>query len=712
MSTLEHRTSKEVLRGDDYPRGATPTPDGVNFVLESERADEVWLLLFERPDGEPTDVIRLEHRTRRRWHAMVAGVGPGQLYGYKVRGPWDPARGLRFNEHKLLVDPYAKALTGTLRNVDGVLLGHDADAGPDADLVMDRRDSTAVVPKAVVVDDRFDWAGDRPPRLPLSELVIYEVHLKGFTAHPSSGVRHPGTYLGFAEKAEALRSLGVNAVELLPVHDSFTEDRLSKLGLTNYWGYNTVTFFAPAWAYSTQTAPGCQVTEFKTMVRELHRAGIEVILDVVFNHTCESDELGPTVSLRGIDNPAYYRLEAGRPWEPGRLYVNHTGCGNTLDLTSPRVIRLVMDSLRYWAAEMHVDGFRFDLASVLGRVAGGFDRSAAFFHVVAQDPVLSRVKLIAEPWDLGTYQVGNFPEDWSEWNGRFRDVMRRFARGDRGQAQELGARLTGSSDLFGRDGRSPYDSVNFVTCHDGFTLNDLVSYDRKHNEANLDDNRDGTDDNTSWNCGVEGETEDPAVLELRDRLVRNHVCHLLFSLGTPMLLGGDEVLRTQRGNNNAYCQDGELTWHDWSVTPRQAAFREFVRKAIAFRRRNPILGHRSFRTGLDTDGDQRPDIAWYGRDGGPPAWGDPGLRTLCYQLDCSEVCASADGELLFFVLNASPRAEWIALPAPEPGTAWRRVVDTSLPPGLDFVDPGEEVLVDPPEFYIANARSTVVLLAR
>jgi glycogen operon protein len=390
--------------------------------------------------------------------------------------------------------------------------------------------------------------------------------------------------------------------------------------------------------------------------------------------------------------------------------VNHTGCGNTLDLAKPRVIRLVMDSLRYWASEMHVDGFRFDLASVLGRVAGGFDRSASFFSVVAQDPVLSRVKLIAEPWDLGTYQVGNFPVEWSEWNGPFRDVARRFARGDAGQVRELGTRVAGSSDLYGRDGRAPYNSVNFVTCHDGFTLLDLVSYDRKHNEANREENRDGTDENYSWNCGVEGETDDAEVLALRDRMARNHVCHLLFSLGTPMLLGGDEVLRTQRGNNNAYCQDGELTWHDWATTPRRAAFREFLRKAIAFRRSHPILGQRRFRAGVDTDGDHRPDIAWRDKGGGPLRWDDPELRTVCFQLDCSE--AGAGCELLYLVLNANRRAEWITLPRPEAGTAWHRVVDTSLPPGEDFAERGAETLLDPPEFYIANSHSTVVLLAR
>ncbi|HWT83695.1 MAG TPA: glycogen debranching protein GlgX, partial [Candidatus Methylomirabilis sp.] len=470
-----------------------------------------------------TDIIQLDTRTRFIWHAFVSGLKPGQLYGYKVRGEFNPSQGLRFNEAKLLIDPYAKALTGKATNRDNLLLAYDA-RSPDRDLSQDSRDDTAVVPKCIVMDDRFDWQGDTPSYAPLESLVIYEVHLKGFTAHPSSGVADPGTYLGFIEKIPHLKALGVNAVELLPIHEHYVEDFLTAKGLTNYWGYNTIGFFAPESSYGTQRFPGCQVNEFKTLVRELHRAGIEVILDVVYNHSAEGNELGPTLCFKGIDNPTYYYLTGTN--EPFRYYMNYTGCGNSLNLGNPPVIRFVMDSLRYWVEIMHVDGFRFDLASVLGRQDGTFLRTASFFDAISQDPVLSRVKLVAEPWDLGTYQVGNFPVDWSEWNGRFRDTLRRFGKGDGGQVQEMGSRLTGSADLYGDDGRSAYNSINFITCHDGFTLNDLASYNHKHNDANLEDNRDGTDSNDSWNCGAEGETRDADVLELRARQMRNFLATL------------------------------------------------------------------------------------------------------------------------------------------------------------------------------------------
>jgi glycogen operon protein len=708
--TLEHRTGRAVLPGRHYPLGATLQADGVNFALYSQHAREVFLLLFDRPDGPPTDVIRVERCTRRIWHCFVPGLRAGALYAWRVRGDHDPARGLRFNEHKLLIDPYARALTGKCRNADDLLLGWVRGA-PERDLSLDVRDSAPVVPRCIVVDDAFDWQADAPPDHPLEDLVIYEVHVKGFTAHPSARVRHPGTYLGFIEKIPYLVDLGVNAVELLPVHEHVVEDFLAARGLTNYWGYSTIGFFAPEWSYSTRARPGCQVAEFKTLVRELHRAGIEVILDVVYNHTAEGSEEGSTICFKGIDNPTYYAL-TGEPHEPQRRYVNYTGCGNSLNLAHPQVIRLVMDSLRCWVERMHVDGFRFDLASVLGREGASFDKSASFFDAITQDPVLSRIKLIAEPWDLGTYQVGNFPIDWSEWNGRFRDTLRRFARGDAGQVRELGWRLTGSADLYGEDGRSAYNSVNFITCHDGFTLHDLVACDRKHNEANLEDNRDGADDNASWNCGVEGETDDPETLRLRARLARNHVCHLLFSLGTPMLLGGDEFLRTQRGNNNAYCQDNELGWFDWDLARRNDAFRAFVRRALAFRRRCTILRRRKFLSGCDANGNRIPDIAWFGRDLGPPRWDDGELRTICYQLDGSEEPSDLGDYLLFFVLNAAPALQYVRLPPPSAGMAWRRVVDTSLPPGEDFAEPGREVLVDPADHYLANPRSTVVLLAR
>ena len=707
---FQRHTSRRVRTGHAYPLGATLHDGGVNFALFSKHAEAVALLLFDDPGGAPTDVIPLERRTRYIWHVLVEGVGPGQLYGYRVSGPFDPKHGQRFNPHKVLIDPYAKALSHKLVDRDTLMLAFDK-RSEGLDLTLDDRDNARLVPKGIVVDDAFDWRGDEPLDLPFRDLVIYEAHVRGFTKHASSGVEHPGTYLGFIEKIPYLQALGVNAVELLPVHEFATEPFLADKGLSNYWGYNTVSFFAPESSFASSDAPGAAVTEFKTLVRALHEAGIEVILDVVYNHTAEGKELGPTFSLRGIDNRTYYCL-TGSPTEPERGYVNYSGCGNALKLSDPNVIRLVMDSLRYWVQEMHVDGFRFDLASVLGREGGRFDRSASFFDVVGQDPVLNRVKLIAEPWDVETYEVGNFPVEWCEWNGRYRDTMRRFARGEPGLLPDVGYRLTGSSDLYGHDGRAPHHSINFVTCHDGFTLADLVSYDHKHNDANLEGNRDGTGDNLSWNCGVEGETSAPEVIGLRRRIAKNHICHLLFSLGTPMLLSGDEVLRTQGGNNNAYCQDNEISWMDWGLTEINASFLRFVRLALAFRRRHPILHRGRFHRGQDTDGDRIPDIAWFGVDQGPAPWGDPNARSLCYQLDGKEAGPDAPAHMLFIALNADPELAHVRLPAPPEGERWYRVVDTSLPPPLDFVDEGDEVLIEPGDYYLANPRSTIVLMTK
>ena len=708
--TLAHRTSRTVDHGAPAPLGASLTPDGVNFAIYSEHAAEVFLLLFEAPDGEPTDTIRLPSRDKFIWHAFVRGLRAGQLYGYKVRGDYRPDLGSRFNDAKLLLDPCAKAVTGTFRNVDHLLLAYDASSG--SDLVRDTRDNTRIIPKAIVVDDGFDWQGTSSPELTIEELVLYEVHVKGFTAHPTSGVNHPGTYLGFIEKIPHLTALGVNAVELLPVHEHYNDDFLVERGLTNYWGYNTAAFFAPQWSYSTKQSPGCQVTEFKTLVRELHRAGIKVVLDVVYNHTAEGNELGPTLSLRGIDNLAYYSL-TGNPTEPARRYVNYSGTGNSLNLEGRAAIKLVMDSLRYWVEVMRVDGFRFDLASILGRCAdGSFRPTSAFFDAVAQDPVLARAILIAEPWDLGTYQVGNFPVDWSEWNGRFRDTIRRFLKGDGGQLADLGWRLAGSADLYAEDGRSAVNSVNFITCHDGFTLHDLVSYDWKHNDANGEGNRDGADDNNSWNAGIEGPTDDPAVVALRCRLMKNAACLLLFASGTPMILGGDEFARTQRGNNNAYCQDNDVSWFDWELARRYADLTAFFRKAIAFTRRFPVLQRRKFLLGKDLDGDGVPDLTWFSPELDGPAWHDPEARTLCYQLDASDDGAAADVDRLYFVLNGHFEAQSVRLPPLPADRAWHRAIDTSLPAGDDFAEAGTEVRLDPPDRYIVNPRSTVVLLTR
>ena len=705
------RTTRRLLPGSMVPLGATLNREGVNFALFSRNAKEVWLELFDDPAGEPTDVIRVEDQNRFIWHVFVHSLKAGQLYGYRVVGDFDPARGLRFNPAKLLIDPYAKALTGKAENTDNLLLAYDPD-DPRRDLALDTRDNSHIVPKCIVVDDAFDWQGDAPPDIPLEQLLIYEVHVKGFTAHPSSGVVHPGTYLGFVEKIPHLQRLGINAVELLPVHEHYVEDLLKERGLTNYWGYNTLGFFAPELSYGTGSAPACQVGEFKTMVRELHRSGIKVILDVVYNHSAEGNELGPTLSLRGIDNPTYYAL-GGPADQPARYYLNYTGTGNALDVARPAVIRLVMDSLRYWVEEMHVDGFRFDLASVLGRTEDGTFRSGSgFFDAVSQDPVLSRVTLIAEPWDLGTYQVGSFPIDWSEWNGRFRDTVRKFGRGDRGQVGDLGSRITGSADLYRDDGRSAYNSVNFVTCHDGFTLRDLVSYNQKHNEANREGNRDGTDENNSWNCGIEGETDDPAVGRLRRQQVKNLLCHLLFSAGTPMILGGDEFYRTQRGNNNAYCQDNELSWFDWSETARNADILPFLRTAVALTRRCTILQRRKFLLGEDRNGDGVPDIVWYGTNLETPAWDDPELRTGCVQLDGGQEHSDLGHYRLLFILDEDTNLRYVTLPPLAPGARWSRLVDTSLPAGEDIVLPGAEVPLDPPGFYLVNARSTVVLIGR
>jgi isoamylase len=708
-SRLEHQTTRTLSPGRFYPCGATLTGEGVNFALFSQNAADVFLLLFDEPDRPATDIIQMRNQTRYVWHCFVHGLKAGHLYAYKVRGDYDPALGLRFNENKLLLDPYAAAITGKCINEDNLLLGYDAHS-PQKDLSLDARDNSLQMPKCIVVDHTFDWQGDRRLELPLERLVLYEVHVKGFTADPSSGVRNPGTYLGFIEKIPHLKGLGINAVELLPVQEFYVEDFLRERGLTNYWGYDTIGYFAPESSYSTQSRPGGQITEFKTLVRELHKAGIEVILDVVYNHTAEGSELGPMISFRGIDNPTYYLL-SGPPNQYRRYYMNYTGCGNSMNLASTHVIKFVMDSLRYWVEIMHVDGFRFDLASVLGREGQGFDRSAAFFDAISQDPVLGTVKLIAEPWDLGTYQVGNFPIDWSEWNGRFRDTVRRFELGEGGQISELGWRLSGSADLYGDDGRSAYHSINFITCHDGFTLHDLVSYNDKHNEANGENNLDGTNDNHSWNCGAEGSLVDPGILRLRRQMVKNHVCILLFSAGTPMLLGGDEFLRTQQGNNNAYCQDNRISWFDWKLAEQNADILSFFTRAIALIRRYPILQRRKFLLGKDLDNNQIPDITWFDNWLHRPDWNDPRVRTLNLMLDGSEEPSESGEYLLFIILNADPFLQRVSLP-PVEGKCWHRVIDTSMPEGEDFLDPGKEILLNPQDSYLANGRSTVLLLGR
>ena len=599
-----------VWPGQARPLGANWDGEGVNFALFSEHGEKVELCLFDATGRREVQRIELVERTEQVWHCYLPEARPGMLYGYRVFGPYRPEQGLRFNPHKLLLDPYARNIVGSLRWHDalfGYTIGHKR-----GDLSFDRRDSAAAMPKCKIVEPAFSWGDDRPPNIQWHETVIYELHVRGFTMqHPDVPPHLRGTYAGLATAPviDYLKRLGVTAVELLPVH-TFTDDRrLTQQGMRNYWGYNTIGYFAPDARYS---ASG-KVNEFKTMVKALHSAGLEVILDVVYNHTAEGNELGPTLSFRGIDNTSYYRLSPDAP----RSYMDFTGCGNTLNMQHPRALQLLMDSLRYWVAEMHVDGFRFDLAFALARELHEVHRLGAFFELLRHDPVLARVKLIAEPWDLGAggYQVGNFPPGWAEWNDQYRDTMRAYWKGDEGLIGEFARRLTGSADLYGTRGRLPQASINFITAHDGFTLRDLVSYNTKHNEANLEDNRDGSDNNRSWNCGVEGPTEDPAINALRARQARNLLATLLLSQGVPMLLAGDEIGRTQQGNNNAYCQDNPLSWVDWTLDESRTALLEFVRKMVQLRREHPVFRRRHFFPERSTHEDASFDIAWLKPDG-------------------------------------------------------------------------------------------------
>jgi glycogen operon protein len=594
--------------GNPFPLGAHWDGQGTNFALYSENATGVTLCLFDA-NGEETQVP-LRHQTTYVWHAYMPGIGPGQRYGYRVDGPYAPAQGLRFNRNVVLLDPYARATTGAEdwdKGAFGYMDGDDAKPNTYPQLG---------APLGVVIDPSFDWGDDRPPNVPFHRSVIYEAHVKGLTmTHPGIPSVLRGTYAGVACEpiVRHLQALGVTAVELLPVHQRVDDGFLKAKGLCNYWGYSTLAYFAPDVRYRSGGELGGEVREFKAMVKALHAAGIEVILDVVYNHTAEGNHLGPTLSLKGIDNPTYYRLVADDP----RYYFDYTGTGNSLNARHPQALQLIMDSLRYWVQEMHVDGFRFDLASTLARGLHEVDMLSSFLAIIHQAPVLSQVKLIAEPWDVGDggYQVGNFPVKWMEWNGKYRDVMRKFWKGDGGQASELGYRLTGSSDLYQPGGRHPWASVNFVTAHDGFTLRDLVSYNHKHNQANGEDNRDGDDHNNSWNCGAEGETDDPGVNALRARQQRNMLATLFLSQGVPMLCGGDELGRTQRGNNNAYCQDNELTWLDWELTADKRALLAFTQKLIALRAAHPALHRRSFFGGRRIRGADVRDVMWFRPDG-------------------------------------------------------------------------------------------------
>jgi len=669
----------EIWPGDPFPLGATYDGAGCNFSIFSEVAEQVDLCLFD-DDGTET-CVRLPEVTAFAHHGYVPGIQPGQRYGFRVHGPWDPDSGRRCNPRKLLIDPYAKAVEGGVQWADAVFPYTFAE-GPDGPA--NDADSGPFIPKSIVVNPWFDWAEDRHPRHPWHETVVYETHVRGLTmTHPDVPPELRGTYLGLCSQPvlDHLGRLGVTAVELMPVHQFVHDHRLEQEGLRNYWGYNSVAFLAPHAEYAAHGQRGQQVQEFKQMVKTLHQAGIEVILDVVYNHTAEGNDAGPLLSLKGADNAAYYRLDPSDP----RRYVDYTGTGNSLNMRHPHVLQLIMDSLRYWVTEMRVDGFRFDLAATLARELHDVDKLSAFFDLIQQDPVISRVKLIAEPWDVGEggYQVGNFPALWSEWNGRYRDEVRDFWRGAHHTVAEFGYRFTGSSDLYQDNGRTPFASVNFVTCHDGFTLTDLVSYDAKHNEANRESNADGTDDNRSWNCGVEGPTADEEVNVLRRRQRRNLLTTLMLSQGVPMLLGGDESGRTQRGNNNAYCQDNEISWFDWTSVDEDLL--EFTSRLIAIRRAHRVFRRRHFFQGQPIMGEDIADIGWFTHKGlrmsdGDWATGD----NLCIGVFLNGESLPGTGprgerlvdESFYVAFNAAADEVELVLPDDGYGMTWTVELDT------------------------------------
>ncbi len=679
-------TAMRVQPGQPYPLGATWDGLGVNFALFSEHASGVDLCFFDAPDARSESLrIPLREHTDMVWHGYVLDVRPGQLYGYRVAGPYEPTVGHRFNPNKVLLDPYAKAMGRTVRWADD-LFGYRIGDGEE-DLSFDERDDAAFAPLAAVSDGSFTWGDDAPPRTPWHETLIYELHVKGLTQqHPAVPPGLRGTYAGIASApvVHHLKDLGITAVELMPVHHHASERHLIERGRTNYWGYNTLAFFAPDPRFSASGAPVEAVREFKMMVRALHAAGIEVILDVVYNHTAEGNHLGPTLSLRGIDNASYYRLVQDNK----RYYQDFTGCGNTLNMLNARVLQLIMDSLRYWVSEMHVDGFRFDLASALARELYEVDKLSAFFDVIHQDPIISQVKLIAEPWDLGAggYQVGNFPVLWTEWNGKYRDCVRRFWRGDGGQVSEFATRLAGSSDLYEHNGRRPYASINFITAHDGFTLQDLVSYNDKHNEANGENNQDGDNHNNSWNCGVEGPTDDPAITALRARQKRNFMATLLLSQGVAMIGGGDELGRTQRGNNNAYCQDNEISWVNWQLDEAQRDFVDFCRYVIRLWREHPVFRRRQFFQGRRIRGTDVKDLTWLepsGQEMTDQAWDADFSRSLMVRLSGDSIDETdAQGEPIvddtfLLLLNAHEDPVTFTVPAAPHAGKWERLLDTS-----------------------------------
>jgi isoamylase len=705
--------------GKALPLGASLIHGGVNFALFSRNATAVTLIVFESADkNSPRLEIPLDkkkHKTGNIWHCFIRGLQAGTCYLYRADGPFFPERGQRFNPHKTLLDPYAKALTDISDWDYGKCAGYDPDK-PGRDLTYSYDDDIAHQPRCIVIDNNFDWQDDMPLNYPLRFSVIYETHVKGLTAHPNSKVEHPGTYRGVIEKIPFFKDLGITSLEFLPVQE-FNENEIirnhPRTGerLTNYWGYSTVAFFAPKGSYSSDKSPGGQVNEFKEMVRELHKAGIEVILDIVFNHTAEGNEQGPTISFRGLDNSIYYILNENR-----RYYQNYSGCGNTVNCNHPVVRTFIMECLRYWVMEMHVDGFRFDLGSILGRDQHGrIMENPPTLEQIAEDPVLNSTKIIAEAWDAGgAYQVGWFPGGrWAEWNDKFRDNVRKYWKGDRKETRYLATRIAGSSDLYLRDGRKPFHSINFITSHDGFTLNDLVSYNQKHNEDNGEDNRDGNNTNLSYNYGVEGQAIDPIIKTVRERQLRNFFATLMVSLGTPMILGGDEFGRTQNGNNNAYCQDNETSWYDWSLLEKNAGLYRFVKEMIAFRLRHHGFMRPEFYTGKGGTYKGIPDISWFNEKGAPIDWEKIdyylALRLLGTKAD---TLADRDDNDFFIMFNANSESYTFTIADPPPKKKWYRAVDTGQTSPSDILLPGTEELLALQNSYSVKARSTVILISK
>ncbi len=686
--------------GAPYPLGATWDGEGVNFALYAENATRVDLCLFDEPkDSRETACVRLADRSNHVWHVYLPGIKPGQLYGYRIDGPFEPSEGHRFNRNKVLIDPYAKAIAGTISWHDslfGYEMGH-----PDGDLHFSETDSSPYIPKSVVVDGQFDWEGDKPLKTPYNKTIIYETHVKGFTKlHPEIPEEWRGTYKGMGHPAtiKYLQELGITAVELMPVHHFVTDKHLVDKGLTNYWGYNTIGFFAPDVRYAASGIRGEQVREFKEMVKALHKAGIEVILDVVYNHTGEGNHLGPTLSFRGIDNASYYRLT-----EDKRYYMDYTGTGNTLNARLPSVLRLIMDSLRYWVLDMHVDGFRFDLAATLARELHEVDRLSAFFDIIHQDPVISQVKLIAEPWDIGEggYQVGKFPAGWAEWNGRYRDSIRDYWRGADSSLAEFASRFTGSADLYKEEYRRPTSSINFITAHDGFTLADLVSYNEKHNEANGENSQDGESHNRSWNCGAEGPSDDPLINTLRQRQQRNFLTTLFLSQGVPMLLAGDEAGRTQQGNNNAYCQDNEISWMHWDKL--DLPLLNFTRNLIRLWREHPAFRRLRWFRGQPVEGTEVEDIAWFLPEGTQMSeenWETGFAKSLAVYLNGLALRAvgpkgeKIEDDSFYILFNAHHEPLSFILPPEAYGHDWQLILDTSQQQTGKHFKPGSKVKVE------------------